>query len=164
MSGMEEVIDKLQIDIQELANTPFSVGGFSDEISLNSPVYWGELPLAGVEAFPAIEIVPILSEPAGGTTTEVWRDLTIRVTLLFDAREFYDTTETSEATATRECVRTMESIERYLEKTSKVHLDGLVRKAEVGATEYAPQLPRGTVNVSSASATVEVQIARPRSP
>lgn len=162
--GMEQVLDKLVADIQDLADKPFSIGGFSDEMPLESDVYWGESPtFTGIESYPLIEVAPVLSEPAGGTTQKVNRELTIRVTLLYDARAFFDETETAEATASREVVRTMDSIEKYLEQTASTTLDGLARKAEVGATDYAPALPRGIVNVRSASATINVQIERPRS-
>lgn len=164
MATMEEVIDKLVADLQVLADTPYGAGGFSDEMPLESEVYWGESPeTLGIEDYPLVEVAPVRSEPAGGTTGTVFRDLTIRVTLLYDPQAFYDASETHEATASREVVRTMDTIEIYLEQTSKMMLDGLVRSAVVGATDYAPLLPRGAVNVRSASATIDVQIQRTRS-
>ncbi len=161
---METIVDKLVFDLNELANKPYGVGGFSDEMSLSDDVWFGEAPVAiGKESFPLIEVVPVLSEPAGGTTGKVNRDLTVRVTLIYDPQVYYDASETSEATASREAMRCMDSIEQYLEKTSKMRLDGLARSAVVGATEYVSSLPRGTLNVRSASATINVQIERTRS-
>lgn len=162
--AMEQILDKLVTDIGVLADTFFEDGGFRDEMPLQSSIWFGEAPdFSGLEDFPLIEIVPVLSESAGGTTGKVNRDLTIRVTLLYDPRAFYESSETAEQTASREAIRVMDSIEIYLEKTAKTNLDGLARNAEVGATEYAPTLPRGTVNVRSASATINVQIERSRS-
>jgi len=161
---MELILDKLVADLQNLADTLYADGGFSDEMPLESYVYWGEAPSTlGIEEYPLLEVVPVTSEPAGGTTGNVNRALTIRVTLLYDPVPFYDASETAEATASRETVRTMDSIEQYLEKTTKMQLDGLARSAVVGATEYASLLPRGTVNMRSASATINVEIQRQRS-
>ncbi len=162
MATLEEVLDKLVLDIQNLADTDYSDGGFRDEMPLGHDVWWGEAPESVPnESYPIIEVVPVRTEPAGGSTHIAFRDLTIRVTLLYAPTAFFDASEYAEQTASRETVRTMESIERYLEKTSKVMLDGLARSAVVGATDYAPLLPRGTLNVRSASATLEVQIQRP---
>lgn len=162
MATLEEVLDKFVADVQDLANKPYSEGGFSDEMPLGHDVWWGEAPEnIPNEDYPTIEIVPVRTEPAGGTTHMAFRDLTIRVTLLYAPTAFFDASEIAEQTASRETVRTMDSIEMYLEQTSKRMLDGLARSAVVGATDYAPLLPRGTVNVRSASATIDVQIQRP---
>lgn len=162
MATLEEVMDKLVEDIQNLADTTYVNGGFSDEMPLGHNVWWGEAPeQIPNEDYPTIEVVPVRTEPAGGTTHNAFRDLTIRVTLLYAPTAFFDASETAEQTASRETVRTMDAIEMYLEKTSKKLLDGLARSAVVGATDYAPLLPRGTLNVRSASATIDVQIQRP---
>jgi hypothetical protein len=162
MATLEEVLDKLVADIQDLADTDYADGGFRDEMPLGHNVWWGEAPeQIPNESYPTVEVVPVRTEPAGGTTHFAFRDLTIRVTLLYAPTAFFDGSETSEQTAQREAVRTMDAIERYLEKTSKRMLDGLARSAVVGATDYAPLLPRGTMNVRSASATIDVQIQRP---
>lgn len=163
---MEEVIDKIVEQLNLLADLSFDEGGFRDEISLVEDIWWGDPGILSNEQYPFMFVEPVTSEPNRelGTTRSAGRTLTIRIGLLADPREFYDTEERTEATASREMVRTLENIERHFERKT-LGMPGVlgegVKGVEVGTTLYATQV-RGSLYSIGAQLTLNVDRQRPR--
>lgn len=161
---MEEVINAIVAQLDIIADLTRANGGFADQIRLAQNVWWGNPGVLADQQYPFIYVEPVLSVPQSETTGTKTRTLTIRIVLLADPRELYDETEIVEATASREVVRTMESIERWFEKTSLRAVNGLaegVTDLEVASTEYAQQL-RGTLYSTGASILMSVNLKRPK--
>jgi hypothetical protein len=161
---VEKVIDRIIEELNLLKDRTYEEGGFSDEIDLVGDVWWGDPGILDADQYPFVFVAPDTSEPDGGTTANTKRTLTIRIGILIDPREYYDTTETVEATASRELVRLIESIEQHFERKTIRMPGGLgegTLGVEVGTTAYAIQL-RGDLYAQSAQLTLSVDRQRPR--
>jgi hypothetical protein len=159
---MERFIDAVveQIDIVKALDQ--SEGGFADQIELAQDVWWGNPGVIADQQYPLIYVEPVVSVPESETTGTKTRTETVRLVLLADPRVLYDPTEIVEATASREVVRTMESIEAWFEKTSLRVVNGLFEgctKLVVASTEYAQQL-RGTLYSTGASILLTADVKR----
>lgn len=161
---MEIVVDRLVEELDILAAKDYDEGGFRDEIELAQTVWWGDPLIVAEQQYPLLYVQPVSTTDARGTTSEVWRDLTIQIVLLADPRTLYDEAEIVEATASRELVRASSAIERHLETINLAMPGGLgedSRSVVVRETTFPPQL-RGSLMLSSAVLTVVVQKAYKR--
>lgn len=160
---MEEVIDAIIAQLNLLKDADYSDGGFRDEIDIEE-VWFDDPRILPAESYPFIYVAPGTSRKTNETTQYIDRTLTVTIGLLVDPREFYDSNEVTETTASREMLRTINSIERHFERTSLRVPNGLAENTkglEVGETVYSQQL-RGDVYGRSAVVTLEVVKTYPR--
>jgi len=161
---MEQVIDRLVEELDILKDLDFDEGGFRDEVDLADDVWWGDPNTAADQQYPLMYVQPVNEVPAGGTNSQVFKDLTIEVACLVDPRTEWDETEVTEATASRELVRIGSAVNRRLE-TININLPGSfverVRSITVTETSY-PSQTRGALLLSSVVLTVVVQRAYDR--
>lgn len=161
---MELIIDAIVEQLTIMQDLPRDEGGFLDEIDLADEVWWGNPGVLAEQQYPAIYVEPVISSPESETTGNMTRTETIRIVLLADPRVYYDETEISEGTASREMVRTMEAIEKWFQKTSLRQPNGLApytSRLVVGQTEYAPQF-RGSLISLGATVVLLVDSKLPR--
>lgn len=161
---LEEVLDAVRDQLEIMTDLPLAEGGFSEALTLPEEVWWGNPGVLAFQQYPAIYVEPVVSNPESETTGRLTRTLTIRIVVLADPREYYDTTEVSEGTASREMVRTMEKIELWFQKTSLRWPEAIapfVAKLEVGTTEYAQQF-RGNLTSLGAATTLLVDVKFPK--
>lgn len=157
---MELALDAVVAQLMIMKDLTRQNGGFSDELILPEDIWWGNPGTLADQQYPYVYVEPVLSVPKSETTRDKTRTETIRIVVLADPRPFYDVTEVSEATASREIVRTMEVIERWFEKTSLRIPNGLLPGSTdlvVTSTEYANQL-RGQLYSLGASVVLSVDV------
>lgn len=160
---MEKVIDAVITELNTLKDKDYDEGGFRDEIDLEE-VWFDDPRILPSESYPFIYVAPGTSRKVNEQTGFIDRDLTILIGLLVDPREFYDVTEVSEATASREMLRTVYAIERHFERKTLRMPGGLAentKNVEVGETVYSQQL-RGDLYGRSALVTLTVRKQYPR--
>lgn len=160
---MEKVLDAVIAQLHILRGLDYSDGGFRDEMPINE-VWFDDPRILPIESYPFIYVAPGTSVKTMEDTSSVERTLTIQIGLLVDPRLFYDETEFTENSASREMLRTINSIERHFERKSLRLPGGLsenVKGIEVGQTAYTQQL-RGDVYGRSALVTLEVKKRYPR--
>lgn len=152
---MEQVTDKLVAELQTFKDTASADGGCSDILTIEA-VYFGDPGVIPVNSYPCFTVQPERDVPQGETTGYEMRDLSILITLLIDAREFFDA-GVLEADGDRKLVQTMTNLRAWLRRTANRQLDGLdgVREVRVNTTEYLVQV-RDTVIAKSAQVSVAV--------
>ena len=158
---MEQVIDRLREELDILKELDYEDGGFKDEVDLADSVWFGDPETAADHQYPLMYVQPVNEVPAGGTNSQVFKDLTIEIACLVHPRTEWDETEVVEATATRELLRIGSSINRRLETIDLDMPGGLgenTRKVTVTETAY-PSQTRGALLLSSVVLTVVVQKA-----
>jgi hypothetical protein len=163
---MEEIIDRVVAELNAIKDLDYADGGFKDEIDLADDIWWGDPGLLPQQNYPFITVFPETSSPASETTGTIHRDNRIVIALILDPREYYDETEITETSGSREIVRTMTAIEKHFERTSLRRPGGLAsgsREVTVGVTEYAPPM-RGALFARAAQLTLIVPAQRPRLP
>lgn len=146
---MEQVIDKVITEVNTFIETPDAQGGCSDILDVQA-VYFGDPGIIPVNSYPAFTVEPVRDEPLSETTGYEVRRMVISVSLLIDAREYFDA-DVLEASGDRNMVRTMANLRRWLRRTSNRQMDGLdgVREVAVSATDYMVQV-RDSVIAKSA--------------
>jgi len=160
---VEEVIDAIIAQLNEIRELDYDAGGFRDEIDIEQ-VWFDDPRILPAESYPFIYVAPGTSRKTSETTQYIDRTLTISIGLLVDPREFYDEDEVAETTASREMLRTVDSIERHFERKTLRLPDGLAENTvglEVGETVYSQQL-RGDLYGRSALITLQVVKRYPR--
>lgn len=161
---MEEILDAIIAQLNIIKDLDYSDGGFRDEIDLVQNIWFGNPGILPSQQYPYIYVEPQQSVPRDANTGRIRRALTVRIILLLDPRELWDDSEIVEATASREMIRTMDSIERWFEKDQFRTPDGLtpgVHSVVVSTTEYAQQV-RGALYSQGASILLTIDKSRPR--
>jgi hypothetical protein len=158
---MEAVIDKVVSELTTFKDTDSADGGCSDIMTIEA-VYFGDPGVIPVNSYPCFVVQPVRDRPDIETTGYEVRDLEILVSLLIDAREFFDATPL-EATGDRAMVQVIERVRRWFRRDSNRSLDGLsgVREVKVTAADYNVQV-RGGVIAKAAQVTLIVNQQRPR--
>lgn len=160
---MEEVLDAVVAQLNIVKDLP-NPEGFFDQLDLPDNIWFGNPGILPAHQYPYIYVEPQISVPRDENTGRRRRTLTIRIALLVDPRAYWDETEIVEQTASREMIRTMESIERWFERDQFNTPNGLapgVTKVVVAQTEYAQQV-RGSLYSQGASIVLTVDKSRPR--
>lgn len=160
---MEEVLDAIIAQLNILKDLDYDEGGFRDEIPLEA-VWFDDPRILPAESYPFIYVAPGTSRKTGEDTGSITRTLTIQIGLLVDPRQFYDELEVTEISASREMLRTIDSIERHFERKTLRLPNGLAENTkmlEVGETAYTQQL-RGDIYGRSALITLNVDKKYPR--
>lgn len=152
---MEAVTDKIIAEVTLWSQTVEADGGAADVLPLNS-IYFGDPGVLPVFAYPAVTVQGTTDIPESETTGYEVRDLTVLVSILIDARDFFDSS-VEEATGDRVLTRAAASLRRWLRRESNRQLDGLegVREVKVLSTEYVPQV-RGEAVVKAAQLTLVI--------
>lgn len=158
---MEQVVDAIVTELTQLKDTPSSLGGCSDIMTIEA-VYWGDPGIIPVNSYPCFTVQPVRDLPDIETTGYEVRDLEVLITLLIDSREYWDAT-VLEATGDRQLVQVMEKVRNWFRTDTNRHLDGLAGTREVSAssTDYMVQV-RGSVLAKSAQVTLTVNKQRER--
>lgn len=152
---MEAVIDKLVSELTTFKNTTEANGGCSDVLDIQA-VYFGDPGLIPSDSYPCFTVEPVRDAPSSETTGYDIRDLEVTVTVLIDAREYFDST-VDEADGDRKLVKAMYLLQRWLRRSANRRLDGLdgVREVKVQSTDYMGQV-RGNVVAKSAQVSLLV--------
>lgn len=162
---MESVISFVVDDLKAFAEAADADGGIADIVNDDIVVFWGDPGIIAVQNYPCFTVEAVNGNPVGGSTGAEFRELTVLITFLIDAREYWDAATPDEATGDRTLVRVADRLEaRYARKAKSLldHMTG-VRSASVSGTQYTPQ-PRGSVFAKSAELTLTVNKSRPRTP
>lgn len=156
---MEQVLDAIVAQLNIIKDIPYDEGGFLDEIDLAEDIWFDDPRILAEDQYPFMFVEPVQTDKVGETTKDIEREHIVRVVLVVDPRAYYDETEISEQSASREMIRTVESIRRHFERTSLRVPGGLAENTtglEVGQTAY-PQQMRGDLYVRSAQLTLRVK-------
>lgn len=152
---MEEVTDKIVAELTLFKDADTASGGCSDILTIEA-VYFGDPGVIPVNSYPCFTVQPEQDVPVSETTGYEVRDLRLLVTLLIDAREFFDAS-VLEATGDRAMVKTMGLLRKWLRRTANRRLDGLdgVREVSIASTDYLVQV-RDDVVAKSAQINLTV--------
>lgn len=150
---METTIDKIISEVKLWSQADSADGGIADDLTLNS-IYFGDPGILPAYAYPAVTVQGTVDETESETTGWEAVDLTVVVSILIDAREFFDVS-VEEATGDRNLVKAASSLRRWLRRDSNRSLDGTVRQLKVLTTDYAPEV-RGEVITKSAQLTLVI--------
>jgi hypothetical protein len=146
---MEAVIDKVVAELTTFKDTPEAEGGCADILDIQA-VYFGDPGVIPADYYPCFTVEPVRDVPTGETTGAEVRDLEVNISVLIDARDYFDST-VDEADGDRHLVKTMHAVRRWLRRTANRQLDGMpgVREVRVASTEYMGQV-RGSVIAKTA--------------
>ena len=152
---MEQVTDKIVSELTAFKNADQADGGCADILTIEA-VYFGDPGVIPVNSYPCFTVQPEQDVPVSETTGYEIRDLRLLVTLLIDAREFFDA-DALEATGDRQMVQTMGLLRAWLRRTANRRLDGLdgVREVRIESTDYLVQV-RDSVVAKSAQINMTV--------
>ena len=154
---MEQVIDRVIVEVKALTELPASEGGIADILPLKA-VYFGDPGIMPVSLYPNVCVGPSDDDDSEGgeTTGSDQRTLSIDIILNLDARDYFDTDE-EEASGDRALVQAASAIGRWFRRRDKRQLDGLagVRDVTVAGTQYRP-MQRGQVITKSSRTTLHV--------
>lgn len=150
---METVTDKVITEITLWTQAVEADGGVADLLTFNS-IYFGDPGVLPAFAYPAITVQPRREDPQTETTGYEVQDLNLLVSVMIDAREFFNVS-VEEATGDRDLVKAAASLRRWLRRDSNRTLDGTVRDVKVLTTDYTPEV-RGEVIVKTAQLTLVV--------
>jgi hypothetical protein len=156
---MDKVLDAVIEQLDIIKDIPYDEGGFLDEIDLPDNVWFDDPKILAENQYPFMFVEPVNSVKVNETTKDIERSLTIRIGLVVDPRLYYDASEVTETSASREMIRTVEAIRRHFERTSLRVPNGLSENTtslEVGSTDYLQQL-RGDLYARSAQITLSVR-------
>lgn len=158
---MEDIVDKLVAELKTFSATPDAQGGIVELLTIEA-VYWGDPGVMPVNSYPCFTVQPTKDVPEKETTSYEVRDNDVLITLLIDAREFFDATP-DEATGDRVLVKAMERARQWFRRDSNRSLDGLtgVREVKATAVDYNVQV-RGSVIAKAAQMTLRVNQQRAR--
>jgi len=158
---MEAVTDKLVAELTLFKDTPSEDGGCSDIMSIEA-VYFGDPGVIPVNSYPCFTVQPVQDVPVSETTGYEVRDLRLLITLLIDAREYFNAS-VEEANGDRKLVEAMGLLRKWLRRTANRRLDGLdgVREVAISSTDYLVQVRDDVVAKSAQiNVTVNKQYAR----
>lgn len=160
---VEEIVDKVIEDLNTIIATSVDDGGI-EEIMTVEAVYFGDPGVIPVNSYPCFLVQPVRDVPDIETTGYEVRDLEVLITLLIDAREFFEATPL-EASGDRQLVQAIERVRYWFRRDSKRSLDSLtgVREVKATAAEYNVQV-RGGVIAKAAQVTLRVNQQRSRKP
>jgi hypothetical protein len=152
---LEAVIDKLVSELTTFKDAISNEGGCADILEIQA-IYFGDPGLIPSILYPCFTVEPSRDDPAGETTGYEIRDLQLQISVLIDARSYFDAT-VEEAQGDRQLVQTMHNLKRWLRTVANRHLDDQegVREVKVPRVEYTGQV-RGDVIAKTGSVTVEV--------
>lgn len=153
---MELVIDKLKAELQTFSETSSQDGGIADILGIQS-IYFGDPGIIPVWLYPAILVQPIRDAPVSETTGYEVRNLEVLISLIIDAREFFEK-DVEEAKGDRKLTQAALAMRKWLRRTANRRLDGEagnVREVAVDATNYMGEV-RGSVIAKSAQLTLAV--------
>ena len=152
---MEIVTDKIITELKYLADTTADASGISDIIPVQA-VFFGDPGIIQQSLYPCITVQPESEEPAGETTGYTKRRLTISVSLLIDARDYWDAS-VDEAIGDRALVQASYNIAQWFMRPAKRQLDQLQGVVDVAVedTVYRQQ-DRGSVAAKLSRTTLVV--------
>lgn len=139
---MEVVIDAIRDEIKTLSETLSEDGGVNDILSIRA-IYFGDPIIVPTDLYPCVLVEPNDDDDHAETTGYDKRLLKIRVTLMIDAREYFDAS-VDEATGDRLLVQATAKIAQWFRRRSKRTLDGRVMDTKVLNIDYRKQ-ERGAV-------------------
>jgi len=163
---MEQVVDKIVAELELFvaapyvdpgnpSNTAAPYGGAYGLLEIEA-VYWGDIGVIPVNAYPCFIVQPVKDTPTIETTAYEVRALEILITLLIDARAYFDAS-TIEASGDRKMVEIMERVRQWFRRDHNRSLGGGigVREVKVTTAEYNAQV-RGGVIAKAAQVTLLV--------
>ena len=158
---MEQVVDAIISIITDYTEAGSVDGGCSDILEIES-IYFGDIGVLPVDAYPCFTVMPVRDTPNSETTSYEIRDLSILVTLLIDARAYFNAS-VDEAEGDRLMVQVIEGLRNWFRKDVNRSLAGLagVREVKAPSAEYNMQL-RGGVTAKAAQVMLLVNQQRPR--
>lgn len=156
---MEQVIDKVIAELGTMVVTPASGGGIEDILPLKA-IYFGDPGIIPASLYPCAVVEPDDSDPQGGTTAADKRDLVVEVSLLIDARDYFDSA-VDEAGGDRLLVQSVAKLERWFSTRRNRTLDGTVHNCAVGRIRYRKR-ERGVVFAKEAGTTLHIRKSYPR--
>lgn len=158
---MEHVVDAIVGELETFKDTDSTLGGCADILTIEA-VYWGDPGVIPVNSYPAFLVQPVRDLPDIETTGYEVRDLEVLISLVIDARQYWDAS-TLEATGDRQMVKVMEKVRNWFRTDHNRSLSGLAgtREVKASATDYMVQV-RGSVIAKSAQVTLTVNKQRQR--
>ena len=159
--AVEEVVDKIIAELELFDAADSDDGGIADLLQIEA-VYFGDPGVIPVNSYPCFTVQPVRDSPDKETTSYEVRNIQVLLTLLIDAREYFDA-DVLEASGDRKMVEVMERVRRWFRRDSNRSLDGLtgVREVAVTTTDYNMQV-RGGVVAKAAQVTLLVNQQKPR--
>jgi hypothetical protein len=159
----ETVVDAFLVSLKEFIETDSVSGGCSDIVKVGA-IYFGDPGVIPPNLIPVFLVQPVQDTPTPPSETlgyEV-RNIQILITLLVDAREFFDVSA-DEAYGDRRMVQVMDALGKWLRQKERRHLSGTagVRDVRVERTDYFVQV-RGQLIAKSAQLTAAVELQRPK--
>lgn len=151
---MEKIIDKLIEEITLLNQTDSANGGIADVLPLNA-IYFGDPGIIPASLYPCVTVSPDFTSPDGGTTGYDNTNHRIEISVLIDARQYFDST-VDEAQGDRLIVQAITAINRWFQTRRNRTLDGTVQKLSIEATQYRKR-ERGQVFAREAGTTFVVR-------
>lgn len=154
---MEAVTDKIVAELSAFKDADEADGGCADILTIEA-VYFGDPGVIPVNSYPCFTVQPERDSPVTETTGYEIRDLHLLVTLLIDAREFFNA-DVLEAAGDRKLVKTMGLLRKWLRRTANRRLDGMegVREVSIASTDYLVQVRE---DVIAKSAQINVTVNR----
>ena len=153
---MESIIERLIQEIKTLTGLTRADGGLSDILEIRS-VYFGDPGIIPQSLMPCAMVEPISESPDGETTSYDKRSMQVAISLVLDAREYFDV-DSEEAMGDRKLVQSAEIISHYFRAHDKRKLDGLVNDIVVTDTTYDIQ-DRGNAIVKTARVNLQIMKA-----
>ena len=153
---MEEIIDRLINEIRAMMGLTRTDGGLSDVLEVKA-VYFGDPGIIPQSLMPCVLVEPNLESPDGETTSYDKRTLDVSISVMIDAREFFNV-DTDEAMGDRKLVQSAELIARWFRTKDNRQLNGLVNDIAVNDTTYDIQ-DRGNAIVKTARVNLQVMKA-----
>lgn len=157
---MESVVDKILEEIDLLSSTSSAYGGISDIVTVGSDAKWGDPGWVVFDEYPFFIVTPVgeqqQNETVGRAGYDV-RDLTIQVSFLIDATDYFDVGVT-ETEGDRIIVKVGQAVRKWFMQMAKRNLNGMagIRRVTVPSIDYVPE-ERGEVFAKSALITLIVQ-------
>ena len=133
ISIMEAVADKIIEELKYLAETEQADSGILDIVPVQA-VFFGDPGIIQQSLYPCITVQPESDVPIGETTGYDKRSLRIEVSLLIDAREYFDV-NVDEAIGDRALVQATYNIARWFRRPAKRTLDQLPGVVEVAVED-----------------------------
>jgi len=153
------VIDKIVQELGAMAEADSSEGGIADVLPLRA-IYFGDPGIIPASLYPCAVVEPDDSDPSGGNTAADRRDLVVEVSLLIDARDYFDST-VDEANGDRLLVQSVARLERWFSTRRNRTLDGSVQNCAVGRIKFRKR-ERGGVFAKEVGATLHIRKTYPR--
>jgi|SRR5687768_18314672 len=159
---MEQVVDKVIRELDIFRQASQVDGGIAGIMDIEA-IYFGDPGILPVYNYPAFTVQPLRDAPDSETTGYEIRNLEVLITLVIDAREFFDK-DVEEATGDRKLVQVAFALRRWLRSVANRQLDGEagpVREVVVSDTNYVAEA-RDPVIAKSAQVTLMVNKQYPK--